>query len=216
MFLEINTEPFAPIVGYAGALIASVYAIWTLIWRRKVWETPQNILPSTIKGLIAVVLSIGVVWLWLKTEPNTINEILKIAVIFVIIAFVSFILYYAFIQFFSYNKEVAKNNNETENIKILGGLWLTKTAKESIKSNNIRTVQELFKGSAYNIDELWSRFSQEILKAIIVIFYLLIVTGGTLGLSATGFIVQVKLTNKPAYETTSESDSPGLETTNKE
>lgn len=212
MLLEINAGPFSPIVGYLGALIAAVYAIWTLLWRKKVWETPQNILPSTIRGLLAAVLGIGMVYFWLTTTPETINYTMKISITFVIIAVVSFIFYYAFIRSYSYDKVVAKENNQTENVTILGGLWLTEEAKKAMKKKKITDIKELFKGSAYNVDRLWSRLSQESLKAIIVIFYLLIVIGGTLGLSATGFIVQVKLTNKPASETTSEANSPGLDT----
>lgn len=45
MILEINLGPFAPVVGYVGAILAVVYGIWALIWKKKVWETPQNILP---------------------------------------------------------------------------------------------------------------------------------------------------------------------------
>lgn len=212
MLLEINVGPFAPIVGYLSALIAAVYAIWTLIWKKKVWKTPQDILPSTIRGLIAVILGIGIVFFWLTTVPETINDTMKISIILVGIAIVSFILYYAFIRSYSYYKVVAKENNQTDTETILGGLWLSKEAKKTMLKKKITDIQELFKGSAYNVDILWSRFSQESLKAIIVIFYLLIVVGGTLGLSATGFVVQVKLTNKPAFETTSEANSPGLDT----
>lgn len=211
MLLEVNVGPFAPFVGYLSALIAAVYAIWTLIWKKKVWKTPQDILPSTIRGLIAVILGIGIVFFWLTTVPETINNTMKLSFILIGIAVVSFILYYAFIRSYSYDKLLAKENNQTDTVTILGGLWLTKEAKKTLLKKKITDIQELFKGSAYNIDLLWSRLSQETLKTLIVIFYLLIVVGGTLGLSATGFVVQVKLTNKPAFETTSKVNSPGLD-----
>ena len=140
MLLEINVGLFAPIVGYLGALIAAVYAIWTLIWKKKVWKTPQDILPSTIKGLIAVILGIGIVFFWLTTVPETINNTMKISVILVGIAIVSFILYYAFLRSFSYGKVVAKENNQTDTVTILGGLWLTKEAKKQRLKKKITNI----------------------------------------------------------------------------
>ncbi len=210
MILEINYGPFAPLFGYVGSIVATVYGIWTLIWKKKVWKTPQEILPSTIRGLLAVILGIGMVYIWLNAKPQNIDSIINIAIIFAFIAIISFILYFALLRILTYEKIEALNSTQTKSTEVIGGLWLRKSAKIAMTNYGVRTIQELFKGSSYNLDELWSRFSQELSKSIIVILYLAIVTSGILGITASGFIVQVKLTDKNASKVIQKSDSPGL------
>lgn len=211
MLLEVNFGPFAPVVGYVGAALAAVYGIWALIWKKKVWQTPQDILPSTIRGILGIVLVVGMIFIWLDTNPQNIKAKINLAIIFVIIAVVSFVLYLALLRVLTYDKEEAISATETRIVKVIGGLWLKNSAKQQMINNGVTTIQDLFRGAAYNLDALWTRFSQELSKTIIVILYLGIVTFGILGITTSGFIVQVKLTNKPASEVINKTDSPGLD-----
>jgi len=151
------------------------------------------------------------VFIWLNTNPANLSDKINLAIILVIIAVVAFISYYAMLRILTYDKVIAVGAKKTEVTKIVGGLWLRKTAKEIMNEKKVRTIQELLKGAAYDADELWSRGSQELAKSVIVIFYLAIVTCGTIGLTTSGFVVQVKLTNKPASAVIDKSGSPGLD-----
>jgi len=211
MLLEVNFGPFAPVVGYVGAALAAVYGIWALIWKKQVWQTPQYILPPAIRGILGIVLVVGMIFIWLDTNPQNIKAKINLALIFVIIAVVSFVLYLALLRVLTYDKEEAISASETRIVNVIGGLWLKKSAKQQMINNGVATIQDLLRGTAYNLDALWSRFSQELSKTIIVILYLSIVTFGILGITTSGFIVQVKLTNKPASEVINKTDSPGLD-----
>jgi len=41
----------------------------------------------------------------------------------------------------------------------VGGLWLREEAKQIMKEKRVATIQELFKGAAYNSDELSPDFN---------------------------------------------------------
>ncbi len=211
MPLEINFGPFAPVIGYVGAALATVYGIWSLIWKKKVWQTPQNILPPTIRGLLGIVLVVGMIYFWLDTNPQNIREKINLAILFVTIAVLSFVLYLALLRVLTYNKEEVVSSTETRVVEVIGGFKLKKSAKQKMINNGVTTVQDLFRGSAYNLDALWSRSTQELAKTIIVILYFCIVTFGILGITTSGFVVQVKLTNKSASEIITNTKSPGLE-----
>ena len=153
------------------------------------------------------------VLIWLNTTPVNLSVRMNTALILVIAAVISFIVYYALLRVLTYDKVIAISSKKWKTIKVVGGLWMKKSSKKIMSKHGIRTVQELFKGAAYDVDELWSRSSQELAKSVIVILYLAIVTCGTLGLTTSGFVVQVKLTNKPASAVIEKSQSPGLDKT---
>jgi hypothetical protein len=88
---------------------------------------------------------------------------------------------------------------------------LKKSARQAMKENKISTVQELFAGSAYDSDLLWTRGSRELSKGLILFAFFLLVMGANLTLITAGFMVQVKLTGKPASAVISKTDAPGLE-----
>ena len=210
MLLEINAGPFAPLVGYASAIVASMYAIWTLLWRQKIWQAPQNLLPTSLRGMIIVILSVGMVSIWLNIEPTTLITSTKLAAILASSAMLSFLLYFFLLRICSYDKEVAVGPNKTEIIKIIGGFNLLNEAKKEMGNHKIRTVQELFKGSLYDADLLWSRTSQEVARICIMLCFIAIAVCGTLALTTAGFITQVRLTGKPAAEVIKKETPPGL------
>jgi hypothetical protein len=209
MLLEISAGPFAPLFGYVGALLALVYGIWTLIWGKKgIWETPQDIIPKTIRGLLGIIVAIAITITWLFATSENLYDLINLSIGLGIGIILAFIAYYSVIRIFTYEVIYAKDNNLTSPVKILGGFWLTTKAKE-LHSQGIG-IQDLLKGAVYDVDKLWSRFSQEICKVVIILLYIMIVFGGIVGITTAGLIVQVVLTNKDAVKTIRYEDAPGL------
>lgn len=209
---ELDPGPFAPLVGYVSAILATAFLLrkyW--LGKSQAWHSPDEDLPGTIQKIFGVLCGIGIVGLWLYSNPNTLTSVFKLAIIFVILLIFSFIIYHFLIVSLTYKKEIVIGGSNITIIKIIGGLWLKKEAKDAKKKHCVSTTQELFEGSLYDEDKLWSRNSRGTAKILLIILYLGIMISGTLAISSAGFIVQVHLTKKPAASVITADEAPGID-----
>lgn len=208
---EFDPGPFAPLVGYVGAIIAAVFLIGS-IWRGSLaaWQSPEENLPGTASKIVGVACGIGIVVLWVYATPSTLPSVVRLAVVFGVLLIIFFLVYSFFIGALTYQKKIAINNSHTNTEEIVGGLWLLKEAKESQKEHNV-TTQTLLAGATYEPDKLWSRASRNTAKTLLVLLFLGIMISGTLGISSAGFAVQVRLTEKPAASVITTDQAPGIE-----
>lgn len=210
-FLNVDLGPFAPVFGYVSAIVGAVLAIWTLLWRNKVWETPQQIVPPTIRGILVAVIGVTMVMVWLDVAPANVNGFRPFVISLSIIAVITFLAFYALIRICSFKRVDATGvGNETVTTVIIGGLFLKESAKASKLKNNVDTDQELLKGAGYDADKLWSRASQELCRLLINICFIALVYCATTAITTVGFMIQVRLTNKPAAAVIQTKDAPGL------
>lgn len=210
--VELNPGPFAPLVGYVGAIIATVYLIG-IIWRGRrlgLWQSPEEDLPRTAQNIVGVICGIGIVGLWLYATPNTLQKVFWLAIVFGVALLIAYVLYAFLIGVLTYDGEKANDDRRTTHPKkIIGGIWLKKEAKRAMKEHRVRTIQNLLRGAAYDPDELWDRTSRGIAKTILLLLFLTIMVSGTLGISSAGFAVQVRLTDKPAAAVILPEEAPG-------
>jgi hypothetical protein len=94
----------------------------------------------------------------------------------------------------TYEKVVVLNGarGTSKKIKIIGGLRLTKTAREMIDKRNL-TVQKYFEGTAYDVDIVWTRSSRAFSKILFVLVYIGLVFCGTVGLATLAIIISLKV-----------------------
>jgi hypothetical protein len=92
-------------------------------------------------------------------------------------------------------KDEAAGSTESEEIRVIGGLWLNKNAKEHVgrpeapqvhgqPSPQILTVQRMFGLSEYVKDEVWSRPSQQLASMLFTLGYLGLIIAGTVALGS--------------------------------
>lgn len=208
---EFDPGPFAPVVGYVGAILAAVFLIGT-IWRGKisVWRSPDEDLPDTIQKIVGVLCGVGMVVLWLYITVENLDDVVRFAISTGVILIIAFILYALLLGVLTYEVQVAANESSVNLEKIVGGFWLKEDAKKIKKSEGV-TNRELLKGAAYDPDKLWDPLSRGVAKSALLFALLSIMVSGTLSISAAGFIVQVKLTGKAPSAVIKIEDAPGIE-----
>jgi hypothetical protein len=81
---------------------------------------------------------------------------------------------------------------------ILGGLWLKKTAKQSMKQNHVTEIDDLLDG-APGPQALWSGFSRFVARILVFGTFVVFVVTATASLMQAGLIVYVKTAGKPLF-----------------
>jgi hypothetical protein len=214
---EINAGPFAPVVGYVGAILSAVFLIWRLWAHRLVaWRSPEEDLPNTAPKIVAVLCAVGIVAIWLYAEPATLSSLVVIAVVFGAALVITFMAYAFLTGALTYTVERAHRASETHPEKIVGGPRLRRDAKMAKATHKVNTVQELLRGATYDPDKLWSRISRGMAKTLLLLLFLAVMVSGTLCISSTGFAIQVRLTGKPAAAVTNADQAPGAQPPEKE
>jgi len=190
--------PFAAIVGYAGAIMASGAAIF-FCWGGKMekWRPPEEDLPGTGRAVILLLCGLIVVLQWYFATPQTVIWLLAFAVVFAVACVISFLQYNSLLGTHVYTKVVATGSSSTRNLRILGGRKLLPEAEKIRQKNNI-TIQTLLQGAAYNVDLLWSRESRQWVKQRVLLLFILTLVFGTTALSGASIATQVVVTQKAA------------------
>lgn len=203
--------PFGPVVGYVGAIAAATAAIG-VTWRGKLkdWKPPEEDLPNTAQKVVLLLACIGMVTVWFYIEPANADRFLIISIGAGLVALFGFIFYLQALKNHSYHKVVAIDAAKTATVKILGGDELLKEAEKAMRGKNL-TVQDYLEGVAYDPDRVWTRASRAKVTTIVVSLFILVLLTGTLAMSTLGFVVQVKLTGKPAAAVINREHAPGLE-----
>jgi hypothetical protein len=205
-----NYGPFAPVVGYAGAIMAAG-AMLFLLWGGKMrkWRPPDEDLPGTPQKLVVLLCGVGMVLQWYMAAPGTIIWFLGGVALVAVACVVCFLRYNALLGIHIYIRKVATGPASTSDVRILGGRELLPEAEKKRKKLGI-DIQALLEGAAYNPDLLWSRESRQWVKQRVVLFFVLTLVLGTSALTGASFATQVLLTEKAAASVIRAAESPGL------
>ncbi len=160
-------------------------------WRgRAGWEPSEEDIsrgPQKVGSLAAAVL---VAVLWAKTSGSANVTTLAVALIALTIMFLCIYGYVVATQTYT-SLHVVQSTVQEE--KIVGGYRLTAAAKKRLQAGDL-TVQELFKGAAYDPDKVWTRSSRALAKMTFVLGYLGLTICGTLALAAGAIILGQAIT----------------------
>ena len=202
--------PFAPVVGYAGAIMAAGAALF-LMWGGKMqkWRPPDEDLPGTAQALVLLLCSVCMVLLWYFAIPGAIAWFLTAVFLFAVACVACFLRYNALLGTHIYIKKVATSQQSTRDVRILGGCELLPEAEEKRKKEKI-DIQTLLEGAAYNPDFLWSREERQWVKQRVLLFFILTLVFGTSALTGASFATQVLLTEKAAASVIDTTKAPGL------
>ena len=202
--------PFAPVVGYAGAIMATGAALF-LMWGGKMekWRPPDEDLPGTAQSLVLLLCGVGMVLQWYLAAPVTIAWFLGVVAILAVACVVCFLNYTGLLGTYVFIKKVATGPSSTRNVRILGGRHLLPEAEKKRKKHGV-DVQTLLEGAAYNPDLLWSREARRWVKQRVLLFYILTLLLGTSALTGASFATQVLLTKQAASSVIRTSDAPAL------
>jgi len=202
--------PFAPVVGYAGAIMASGAALFTL-WGGKMekWRPPDEALRDTSPAVVLLLCGVGMVPQWYFADPDTIAWFIGGFVILAAVFVMCFLRYSGLLGTYIYTKQVVTNKNTTRDVRILGGSELLPEAEQKRRRLGV-DIQTLLEGAAYKVDLLWSREAQQWVKQRVLLFFILTLLSGTSALTGASFATQVILTQKAAASIISTSEAPGL------
>lgn len=203
--------PFAPVVGYAGAIMATGAALF-LLWggKMKKWRPPDEDLPGTAQSLVLLLCGVGMVLQWYFAVPATIAWFLGMVAILAIACVVCFLRYTGLLGTYVFTKRVATGPSSTRDIRILGGRQLLPEAEKKRSQNGI-DVQTLLEGAAYNPGLLWSREARQWVKQRVLLSFILTLLLGTSALTGASFATQMLLTKKAAASVIRTTDAPALE-----
>jgi hypothetical protein len=190
--------PFAPVVGYGGAIMAAGGALF-LMWggRMRKWRPPDEDLPGTAQTIALLLCGVGMVLLWYLATPGRVGWFLVAVVILAIACVASFLRYSGLLGTYVYIKKVATGPSATRDVRILGGRELWPEAEAKRREQGI-DVQTLLEGAAYNPDLLWSRPARQWVKQRVLLFFILTLLLGTAALTGAAFATQVVLSDEAA------------------
>jgi len=103
------------------------------------------------------------------------------------------VVYVYLLSRYTYTKVVVTDSQRriTEERKVIGGFHLTERARDTIAQQRI-TVQDFFKGTAYDADSVWTRGSLSLSKLTFVAVYIALIACGTLALTAAALLVTLR------------------------
>ena len=203
--------PFAPAVGYAGAIMATGAAIFTL-WggKSKSWRPPDKNLPGTAQKFVLLICGVFMVVEWYFAEPDNARWMIAGVVVASILAFVFYLMYSSLIGTYGYRINLTGKCDPQKDPLILGGRTLRPEAVETGRQNGITDTQILLEGAAYNVDRLWDRPNLQWVQTRALVYFVVMLVLGTSALTTASFSVQVILTKKAASSIIHKDDAPGL------
>jgi len=202
--------PFAPVVGYAGVIMAAGGALF-LMWGGKMekWRPPDEDLPGTGQAIVLLLGGVGMVLQWYFATPGVIGWFLGGVAVLALACVACFLRYSGLLGTYVYIKKESTGPKSTRDVRILGGHELLPEAEEKRQKLGVDT-QTLLEGAAYKADLLWSRPARQWVKQRVLLFFILTLLLGTSALTGASFATQVLLTKKAAASVIRTKDAPAL------
>jgi hypothetical protein len=205
--------PFAALVGYIVAAIATVVAIRRAsLGPMGKLRSPEEDIPQAGQRGAAMLCLVGMVGIFLLATPSNTLQVFLFAALCGVVWMLVFTRYSGLIGKHSYDTLEVKDG-ETRVRKIIGGESLKPEAERQRRATQL-SIQDLLAGAAYKPDYLWDRDSRRKVKTHLMHLFLIMIVSGTLGATAAGFAIQVKLTGKDAATFIRPANAPGLENAN--
>jgi hypothetical protein len=211
ILLEVpNYGPFAPVVGYAAAIMASGGALFVM-WggKMKKWRPPSEDLPGTAQTLVLLLCGVFMVVEFYFAEPANIRWLVGSTALVAVCCVFCFLRYTGLIGRYGYLKPVPSNKGKIEQERILGGRVLRPEAERKRIELGI-DEQALLEGAIYKVGALWDKDALQWVKTRVLLFFILTLVLGTSALTIAGFTTQVVLTQKAAARVIDRNDAPGL------
>lgn len=187
----------ANIVAAAGSLIAATSSIG-LAWRKRArWEPVEEDVPNSgqhVGGLLAAA-AIAVFWYRVSVSRTLYDqELISYIVRFGIATLIGLIIYVLLVATYVYEKPIATSKKSTRSIRIIGGFWLTRTARRSLDSGEPKptSIQDLVFGSA-SLDQVWPRFGRALAKLSFVLGYICLTASGTCLLACAALLISLNI-----------------------
>ena len=100
-----SAGPFAPVVGYAGAIMAAGAALF-LLWGGKMqkWRPPDEDLPGTAQAVVLLLCGVGMVLQWYFAVPDAIAWFLAGVAILAIGSVLCFLRYSGLLGIYTYTQ----------------------------------------------------------------------------------------------------------------
>jgi hypothetical protein len=211
MFISASDYgPFAPVVGYGGAIMAAGGALF-LMWGGKMekWRPPDEDLPGTAQKLVLLLCGVGMVLQWYFATPAAIAWLLGSVAFLAVTSVVCFLRYSGLLATYIYVRREATGPKSVREVRILGGRELLPEAEKKRQKLHV-DIQTLLEGAAYKADLLWSREARQRVKQRVLLFFILTLLLGTSALTGASFATQVLLTKKAAASVIRTTDAPAL------
>lgn len=188
--MSVDYGQFASVVSTAGTLMAAVGAL-ILTWKpRAAWEPTNEDLPLGAQRIAGLVVAVVIAALWLSQRDRPDTPLMIVAGVCLAGAVLCAAGYGLLIGMFTYERQVATGPASVVHQKIVGGFSLTPQARQRMTSTKPPlTVQDLFKGAAYDPDKVWTRVSRSVAKLSFFLAYIGLVVFGTVALAAVAIAV---------------------------
>jgi hypothetical protein len=192
IFLAVsNYGVLRHVVSGASSIIAAGAAI-ALTWRgRAKWEPSEEDIrqgPQRVGGLVAAIF-IAVLWFENKSSPKS-HLLISVAIIGAAICVLTLLAYSFLIASKTLTLKYVVNGVVKER-KIIGGFRRTANTKTVLKERKNLTMQELFAGTAYDVDKVWTPRSRAVAKVIFVACYLALTVSGTVALAGAAMLISL-------------------------
>jgi hypothetical protein len=209
--LTVDFGPFTPLMACIFSLGAVAYSIRrSFLGKKQIWQTQHNALPKTVVKLANIGTIAGIVLIYISATPAVLTPMWHLLIVLVVCAVLFYVLYYFFSNGCTCEMVVGVQGQQPIREKRLCGLWLTQAARKAKRDHPGTTNDDLLFGSAGNIYLVWSRWSIEMARLVLILLFVGIMLSGSLLITMAGCVLQVKLTDKPAYEIFKKSDVPGF------
>ncbi len=201
--------PFAPMVGYSGAVMASGGALFVL-WagRMKTWRPPSEALPGAAGNLVLLLCGIFMVVEYYFAEPSHVKSLVAATGLTALCAVIFFLRYSSLISTWGYTKPLPDRHGGVQETVVLGGRFLRPDVQQKLRDGV--DEQALLEGAAYNVNLLWDRANLQWVRTRVLFFFISTMVLGTSALTLAGFTTQVILTNRSASSVIHANEAPGL------
>jgi hypothetical protein len=205
---------FAPLIGIVGGLVATAGALG-FAWRgpMKRWEVPDEDFPNIQNNVVTLINTALIVTGWFLATPQNIGWILLVGIGLATVAVVGVVIYAGQVRRHRYYRLTPAGKGATKKIFLLGGDVVQPEAEKIMQERGF-TPQDYLPGTPprpWNADHIWTRDSRVRVAQKIIVTFMITLFAGTVALAWLGFVVQVKLTGKPAAEVIYAKDVPTLE-----
>lgn len=192
MILATDYGPFTSLIATAGTIIAAAGALIMGFRRGAKWEPEELDVDRGARRVASLLTAVGLVVLWSQLQSlDHLSTLTIIAIVLGVLTLIFLVVYGYIIQVFTFVKEVVVASDQTKEVKVIGGRVLTAYAKKQMEEKGL-TLQDYFKGTAYNPDAVWTRESRGLVKQLFVLCYIGLTVAGAITLTALALIVGLK------------------------
>ena len=181
-----SSAPSSYLIEIAGSVIAAAIAILQALRERKGLEPSEADVSSVFQRLAGVLGSIAIVLMWVGWRSSRHFGDLERTAIFGGIGAVVFALVYTYligVQSYDVVLQVP-GTEQTETIRIIGGFWLKRTAREAKREHHVPSTQTLLAGNHYDPEGLWSRPNRTIAQMTFGLVYMCLTLAMTIAIAA--------------------------------